>query len=368
MFSADDHRFMARALQLAELGRYSTHPNPRVGCLIVKDGLVVGEGFHARPGEPHAEIHALQQAADKARGATAYVTLEPCSHHGRTPPCAEALVEAGVSKVIAAMKDPNPQVSGSGLAHLRKNQIETHAGLLEAEARALNPGFVSRMSRGRPWVRLKLAGSLDARTAMASGESSWITGPAAREDVQRLRAQADAIVTGVETVLHDDPSLNVRFRAPEQYSRNGRQPLRVILDSHLRTPVTARTLRLAGDVLILCSDTVSLGKRKALEEAGAEVLDVTSVAGRLSLNTVIDVIARRDINECHLECGATLAGAFLQAQLVDELVYYMAPVLMGSDARPLAKLPLNRMAEKIEFDLQDLTQVGRDLRLTLRPA
>lgn len=356
---------MARALQLAERGRFSTHPNPRVGCVIVCGGEVVGEGFHERAGQSHAEVNALEQAGDKARGATAYVTLEPCSHQGRTPPCAQGLVNAGVAKVIAAMVDPNPQVSGRGLKLLEEAGIATASGLMESQAKALNSGFISRMSLQRPFVRLKMAGSLDGRTAMADGDSVWITGPEARRDVQRLRAQADAIITGIGTVLADDPSLNVRYQVPAPYADRLLQPIRIILDSQLQTPLDAKIINIEGQVLIFADKAVEPSRIKALQDKSVEVVLIGSGQNGLDLSVVMTELAKREINECHLECGAKLAGAFVQAQLLDEIVYYMAPCLMGSAARPLLELPMAKMADKQAMRINSMERVGEDVRMLL---
>ncbi len=359
--SADDHRHMARALELAARGLWTTSPNPRVGCVIVApDGRVLGEGWHVRAGEGHAEVNALRAAGEAARGATAYVTLEPCSHHGRTPPCCEALVRAGLAHVVAAMQDPNPRVAGRGLAHLAQAGITVACGVLEAEARALNPGFIVRMERGRPWFRIKLAASLDGRTALASGESRWISGDAAREDVQRLRARACAVLSGVGTVLADDPSLNVRL------GEAWRQPLRAILDTRLRTPLSARLLGLPGTTLVFtAADEAAHGP---LREVGADVVRVPANAAGLDLAAVAAELARRECNEVHVECGAVLAGALLRAGLADELVLYLAPLLLGDAARGLFRLPgLERMDQHLALEFIDVRHVGRDLRLVLRP-
>lgn len=370
-FSGDDHLHMAQALRQARRGLYTTDPNPRVGCVLVRDGTLVGKGGHLRAGEPHAEIHALRMAGDLARGATAYVTLEPCSHHGRTPPCADALIQAGVSRVVAAMKDPNPLVAGRGMARLAAAGITTASGLLEAQARQLNPGFISRMERGRPFVRLKLAASLDGRTAMRSGESQWITGAAARADVQRLRARSSAIVTGVDTLLHDNASLTVRAAelglAPELAEQVVlRQPLRVVLDSQLRLPADARLLSLPGEVLVVTALPPDHPRAGGLSEAGARVLSLPGGDGRVDLEALLARLASEyQCNELLLECGATLAGAALQAGLVDELVLYMATTLLGSSARPLLELPLERMAQQYRLQLKDSRMLGDDLRLTL---
>ena len=357
----DDYRFMARALTLARRGLYSTDPNPRVGCVLVKDGSVIGEGWHQRAGEAHAEVNALNAAGERARGATAYVTLEPCCYHGRTPPCTDALLKAGIVRLVAAMSDPNPHVAGKGFTILREAGVIVECGVLEAEARALNPGFIQRMTQGRPFVRLKLAMSLDGRTALASGESQWLTGAAARQDVQRLRARSSAILTGIGTVLADDPSLNVRL--PEVT----RQPLRVILDTELRTPPTAQTLRLPGQVLIFTAVADSAA-HELLRAAGAEIVILPRAEQRLHLPAVMAELARRECNEVHVECGSTLAGALLQAGLVDELVIYMAPLLLGDKARGLFQLPaLTKMQERWELEILEMRAVGKDWRVRLKP-
>lgn len=363
-FSAVDSAHMARALRLARRGLYTTHPNPRVGCVIVRDGEIVGEGWHERTGEPHAEVHALRAAGARARGATAYVTLEPCSHHGRTPPCSDALLGAGVARVVAAMCDPNPRVAGQGLARLAAAGVETASGLLEAEARALNPGFVSRMERRRPWVRVKSAMSLDGRTAMASGESQWITGAEARADVQRWRARADAVLTGSGTVLADDPSLNVRLDAAELgIDGELRQPWRVVLDTRLRTPAEARLLGLPGRVLLF-SGPGGAERRAALEARGAEVCELGADARGLDLQAVLRELAAREINEVHVEAGARLSGALIAAGLADELLLYVASSLLGDTGRGLFALPgLERLSERVELDIRELRSVGRDWRI-----
>jgi len=383
--SSDDYRFMARAIQLAKKGQYTTHPNPRVGCVIVKNNEIIGEGYHQKAGQPHAEINALLQLhSDKksAQGATAYVTLEPCSHTGKTPPCAKALIEAKISRTVIAMQDPNPQVAGQGIQRLRDAGITVEVGILEEQARALNVGFIKRMEQGLPWVRIKLAMSLDGKTAMASGESQWITGSAARQDVQRLRARADAILTGSGTVMEDDPSLNVRITSEGLGLDKGveyQQPLRVVLDSNLRMSTQAKMLKLAGDTLIY---TCSANKEKsqALEQAGARIasLDHVKVGGcasplsktasdsmkKLPLNALLQDLAEQQINEIHVEAGATLCGALLQEKLVDEIIIYMAPTIMGADARGLFNLPeLSQMKDKVDLKVQDIRSVGDDWRL-----
>jgi diaminohydroxyphosphoribosylaminopyrimidine deaminase/5-amino-6-(5-phosphoribosylamino)uracil reductase len=362
VFSTDDHRFMARALRLAERGLFTTDPNPRVGCVVVSDGRVVGEGWHERAGSPHAEVHALQQADSAAAGATAYITLEPCSHHGRTPPCADALIASGVSRAVVAMQDPNPQVAGQGLQALRDAGIEVADGLLEQEAELLNPGFVMRMRRGRPWVRCKLAMSLDGRTAMASGESQWITGPAAREDVHRLRARSSAIMTGIGTVLADDPSLTARLAGHDGATLL--QPLRVVIDSGLRLPPAARLLQQPGETLVVTALEDATGEA-ALVRPGVSVVTLPTRGARPDLAAVMQYLARLEVNELHLEAGARLSGAMLDAGLVDELVIYMAPHLMGDTARGLFHLPgLEKMAQRIRLQLRDIRAVGEDWRIT----
>lgn len=358
----DDRRWMTRALALAEQGLWSTDPNPRVGCVLARDGRVVAEGWHERAGGPHAEAAALAAAGEAARGATAYVTLEPCSHHGRTPPCAEALIAAGVQRVVYALRDPNPRVDGQGAARLAAAGVEVAGGLMAAEARAQNPGFLSRHERGRPWVRLKLAASLDGRTALSGGESRRITGEAARADVQALRARASAILTGSGTLLADDPRLDVRL--PQAW----RQPLRVVLDTRLRTPPGARAIAPPGRLAVFTAST-DAARRAALEAAGATVECVPAGPGGLALGAVLARLAALEVNELHVECGATLAGAFLSGGLVDELMLYVAPLLLGDSARPLARLPgPASLAEARGFDVMDCRTIGTDLRVALRAA
>lgn len=359
-----DHAFMARALRLAARGLYTTDPNPRVGCVLVKDGQVVGEGWHRRAGGPHAEIEALRAAGEAARGATAYVSLEPCSHHGRTPPCADALIEAGVARVVAALEDPNPQVAGQGLARLAAAGIRTACGLLEAEAAEINRGFIRRMHTGRPWVTAKLAMSLDGRTALAHGESKWITGDASRRDVHRLRARSSAILTGVATVLADDPALTARLEGEDIL-----QPLRVVLDSRLRIPANAQLVRQEGDTLILTVSDAAVWC-KALEARGFQVVRLPDDgAGRVSLPAVLDELGRRGINEVMVEAGPVLNGALLQAGLVDEWVVYVSPAVLGDTARGLFNLPpLAGMEERFRLEWRDVRRVGADLRLRLGKA
>lgn len=365
--------WMARALTLARRGLYTTDPNPRVGCVLVRHGRPVGEGFHARAGEPHAEIHALREAGEAARGATAYVTLEPCSHQGRTGPCAVALIEAGVAQVRVAMADPNPAVAGRGIALLREAGVDVDVGILEDQARELNPGFIMRMEHGRPFVRLKMAMSLDGRTAMRSGESQWITGPQARREVQRLRARSSAILTGVDSIIFDNSRLTVR---PEQAELEGiewpagRQPLRVVVDTQLRLPQTATCLREPGRTLVATVEGHETERRARLEEAGAEVLVMpTGREGRVDLPALLGHLAAvEEVNEVLLETGATLAGAMLDAALVDEMQLFMAPILLGGEARPLFQLAgIDTMAHQRGLEILDIRAVGRDWRITARP-
>ena len=355
-FSTLDHLHMARALRLAERGLFTARPNPMVGCVIAHGDRVVGEGWHQRTGGPHAEVFALRQAGEEARGATAYVTLEPCAHHGRTPPCALALIEAGVARVVAAMGDPFPKVDGGGFVLLREAGIEVAEGLMAAQARELNRGFLSRVERGRPWLRVKLAASLDGRTAMADGTSKWITGDAARTDVQRWRARAGAILTGADTVLADDPQLTVRLADTEVMP-----PLRVVLDTRLRSLECARVREGGAPTLYLHHASVS-----PPDAADAEFASVPSQDGRLDLGAVLALLAERGINEVHTEAGATLSGALLSGGWVDELLLYQAPTLLGEHGRPLlGGLGIHDMAQQRRLRVVDQRQVGADLRLLL---
>lgn len=354
--NAVDSLWMAQALRLAELGLYTTSPNPRVGCVLVQGDKIVGEGWHVRAGEPHAEVHALRAAGVAARGATAYVTLEPCSHFGRTPPCADALIAAGVKRVVVAMQDPNPLVAGKGIARLRAAGIAVESCLMETAARELNAGFIARMTRGIPWVRSKIAASLDGRTALANGTSKWITGEAARSDVQHWRARSCAVLTGSGTVLADDPQLNVRANDA------ARQPLRVVLDSELRTPPQARILQ-NGKTLIYTVVT-DVAKRQALEACGAEVAVLTGADGKVDLHGVMCDLAKRGMNEVLVEAGRTLNGALLKAGLVDELVLYLAPQFLGDAARGLADIgELTQLRQRVALEWNDVRQVGPDLRI-----
>lgn len=358
-FSAFDHQCMAEALRLAEGGLFSTSPNPRVGCVIARDGQVLGSGWHVRAGEPHAEVHALLAAGEAARGATAYVTLEPCSHFGRTPPCAEALIKAQVARVVVAMADPNPLVAGRGLKRLEEVGIATELGLMATEAAALNIGFISRMSRGRPWVRLKAAASLDGKTALMNGQSQWITGPEARQDGHRWRARACALLTGIGTVLDDDPQLNVRgVDTP-------RQPLRVVVDSRLEIPLHAKILH--GGSVLLATASGNPEKQAALSQQGVDILHLPDSQGKVDLVALMLELGRRGINELHVEAGFKLNGSLLKAGLVDEILLYLAPCLVGHEARGLFNLPaLESLDGKRSLSIRDLRQVGNDIRILAR--
>ena len=349
---------MTRALDLARRGLYSTDPNPRVGCVIAHGERIVGEGWHRYPGEPHAEIHALAEAGGDSAGGTVYLTLEPCRHTGRTGPCTRALVEARVARVVAAMRDPNPKVAGRGLAELAEAGIEVETGLLEAQARHLNRGFASRFERGRPWVRCKLAATLDGRTATATGESQWITGEAARADVHRLRAQSGAVLTGIGTLLADDPRLDARVEDADCLV----PPMRVIVDSRLRTPPAARVFSAPGRVLVATSMDAS--PAPALLEAGAEVLTLPGTGGRVAPDALMSALAERGVNEVHTECGPTLAGTLLESGLVDEVVVYLAPALLGDAARGMFTLPMvAAMRDRVGLEITGVTRVGADLRI-----
>ncbi len=359
-FTSTDHALMAQALRLAERGAYTTRPNPMVGCVIAHGDAVVGEGWHRRAGEPHAEILALQAAGDRARGATAYVTLEPCAHTGRTGPCADALIAAGVARVVAAMPDPFPQVDGAGFDRLRAAGIAVEAGLMEAQARRLNRGFLSRIERGRPFVRVKLATSLDGRTAMANGDSKWISGDASRLDVQRWRARAGAILTGAGTVLADDPSLTVRLEDDTPFV----PPLRVVLDPGLATIARGRVRE--GDAPTLYIHTADA---KPPREIAAQRAVAPADGSNFDLRAVLELLAARGINEVQVEAGATLAGAFIAAGLADEVLLYVAPVLLGDQARPLfAGLGIHSMAERAHLKIVDARAIGQDQRILLQPA
>jgi diaminohydroxyphosphoribosylaminopyrimidine deaminase/5-amino-6-(5-phosphoribosylamino)uracil reductase len=358
MFTAADHDHMARALELAALGLNSTTPNPRVGAVIVKDGRVVGEGWHRRAGEPHAEMLALAQAGAKARGATAYLTLEPCSHFGRTPPCVRSLIDAHIARVVTAMEDPNPRVNGQGLAQLREAGIDVRCGLLQAEARALNPGFVSRMARGLPWVRMKVAASLDGRTALRNGESQWITGEAARADGHAWRARACAILTGIGTVRDDDPQMNVRLVETD------RQPLKVLVDSRLEVALEASLLR-TGRVLIACAID-NPGKEAELRDRGCEVIKLSNARGKVDLPALMRELAAREINELHVEAGFRLNGSLLREDCVDELVIYLAPALLGDAVGMFDLPPLDDLERRRKLSIASVDRVGDDIRVVAR--
>jgi diaminohydroxyphosphoribosylaminopyrimidine deaminase/5-amino-6-(5-phosphoribosylamino)uracil reductase len=362
-FSATDCAHMAHALRLAERGLYSSHPNPMVGCVLVRDGKVVGEGWHRSAGEAHAEINALDTAGDKAKGATAYVTLEPCTHHGKTPPCTEALIHAGVAAIVVGIEDPNPKVNGDGLKVLAAAGIRTQAGLMRGEVEKLLSGFLSRVTRGRPFVRLKMASSLDGCIAMSSGESQWITGPDARSDVQRLRARSGAIMTGIGTVLADDPSLIVRDATLDT---GDRQPLRVVLDKDLRMPLSAEMIALPGKTLIYCTNDTN---RQPLADVGAEVIKVDQDNDLVDVNAVLQGLAGREVNDVLVEAGPTLAGNLIANDLVDELVIYQSPHIMGSETMGMFRTPAwTELADRQTLDITDVRRVGTDTRITARLA
>jgi len=357
--------YMQQAIRLARKGIYTADPNPSVGCVIVKDGEVVGEGWHQRAGEAHAEINALRHAGDKAEGATVFVTLEPCSHTGKTPPCADALIAAGVRKVIADMKDPNPLVAGDGLKKLQDAGIEVECGLLESQARDLNPGFIKRMETGRPFVRVKMAMSLDGRTAMASGESQWISGEASRRDVQRMRAESSAILTGIDTVLADDPSMNVRLTAEELGMDAGqlpRQPKRIVLDSRFRMPEDAMIVSADGQCLVYTTVNMDNDKSYPFIIESCDAQD-----GKIDLPLMMEELAKKEINLVHVEAGSVLCGALLKNDLVDEIILYVAPHIMGDDAKGLFHLPeLTKMKDRISLNFKDVRSIGNDIRITAR--
>lgn len=351
---------MARALALARRGLYTTTPNPRVGCVIVRDGAIVGEGWHERAGAAHAEVRALADAGDAARGSTVYLSLEPCAHHGRTPPCCEALMAAGVARVVAAMSDPNPRVAGKGFTALRDAGIRVDSGLMEEEARSLNAGFVSRMTRRRPWVRMKVAASLDGKTALNNGSSRWITGEAARRDGHAWRAQACAVLTGIGTIRDDDPQLTVRE------VETTRQPLRVIVDSRLETPPHARVLD-GGNVLIAAARE-SRDSAQALEARGAEVVKLPNARGKVDLAQLMQLLAARELNEVHVEAGSRLNASLIAEGLVDELVVYLAPHLIGDKARGMFDLPeIASLGERRALEIDDVHMIGTDIRIIARP-
>jgi len=355
-----DYKYMAKALQLARRGLNTTHPNPRVGCVIVNDDHIVGSGWHQKAGDAHAEINALSEAGGKAVGGTAYVTLEPCSHSGRTPPCTEALIRAKIIRVVCAHKDPNPDVSGFGIQRLQHAGIDVECGLLATQAEELNAGFLKRMRQNMPWVRIKLAQSMDGHIALANGSSQWISGVEARSDVQKWRARSDAILTGIGTVLADDPSLNVRV------GQHARQPLRVIVDSHWRVPAGSRLLGIPGNVLIAGLESNAVPR--ALTKSGAQCRSLPALGGRVDLGALLTELASREINEVQVEAGATLCGALLQQKLVDELLIYQAPVLLGGGAvSPFAVPRLDNMDDRIHLKWLDSRRIGNDQRLRLKP-
>lgn len=355
-WTTQDFERMTQALRLAERALYTTSPNPRVGCVIVKDGQLIGEGFHLKAGEPHAEVHALRQAGNNAKSATAYVTLEPCSHYGRTPPCAHALVEAGVSRVVIAMQDPNPLVAGKGIAYLRSHGIEVTSGLLGTQALALNPGFIMRMTQQRPYVRLKVAASLDGKTALANGASQWITSAASRKDVHHWRARSCVMLTGIGTVLHDDPSLTVReVESP-------RQPLRVIVDSQLRIPLNARVLQ--GGHALIAYVQAPQDKLALLQAQGVQTVALPNANGQVDINALLKTLAQQQINEIMVEAGAGLNGALLQSGLVDELLLYYAPKLMGDTGAGMFGLPaFETMSQAVNLNILDVRHLGQDIRI-----
>lgn len=365
---ASDLQWMARALQLAERGRYSTSPNPRVGCVLVKHGQLIAEGWHQYAGEGHAEVNALALAGENAIGATAYVTLEPCSHQGKTGPCSQALIDAGVSRVVVAMQDPNPLVAGRGNKALQAAGLMVDCGVMEVQAKALNPGFIKRMTKGLPFVRCKMAMSLDGRTAMANGESQWITGPASRAEVQRLRAQSCAVMTGVGSILIDNSRLNVRDLSLEpSYQQPKRQPLRVVLDSRLCTPIDAAVIADDNRSLILYSNS-DVTNADELRRQGAQVIRIAGQSNAVDLEAALRYLAEKEqCNEILLEAGATLSGAMMDAGLVDELHLFIAPMLMGSEARPLLHMPIFKMADKLDLEIVDVRAFGNDWRVIAKP-
>ena len=361
-FSAFDEAAMRRAMELAQRGLYSTHPNPRVGAVLARDEEIVGEGWHERPGGPHAEPIAIRAAGDRARGATAYVTLEPCSHHGRTPPCVDVLLAAGVRRVVYAVGDPNPRVNGAGAARLKEAGLKVQSGLLVADAEALNAGFLMRMRHRRPFIRLKTGASLDGKTALANGESKWITSEAARADVQHWRAQSGAVLTSAATVIADDPRLDVRIETP-------RQPMRVVLDRRRALRKTARVLAAPGDTLVFAAPTRERQAGPSEERLGdARVERIRVARSHLDLQAVFARLAELEVNDVLVEAGSRLAGALFAAGLVDEWLLYIAPKLLGRDAKPLAALArLTRLDAAPEFELLESKVVGPDMRLRLKP-
>ena len=369
-FSIIDREMMSQALKLAAKGRFTTSPNPTVGCVIVADGKIAGQGFTRPAGGNHAEIEALQNAGDTdVAGATAYVSLEPCSHQGKTGPCVEALIAAGIGRVVIACEDPNPQVAGSGIEKLQAAGIQVESGLLEDQARDINRGFIKRHEQGTPWVLVKMAASLDGRTAMASGQSQWITTPPARQDVQRLRAASCAIITGIGTQLMDDPSLTVRITHEELGVEDSlQQPLRVVVDSKCQMAATARMFEQPGPTLIATLDGESQReKSQALIDAGAEVVFLPAIGEHIDLQALLVALAARGCNQVMVEAGAGLAGAFIAEGLLDELVCYWAPKLFGNDARPMFNLPIRTIDAHLALSVKDMRMIGEDIRVTLYP-
>jgi diaminohydroxyphosphoribosylaminopyrimidine deaminase/5-amino-6-(5-phosphoribosylamino)uracil reductase len=359
-FNAFDYQCMAKALQLARLGLNTSHPNPRVGCVITSNGELVGSGWHKKAGEAHAEINALREAGAKAAGGTVYVTLEPCSHTGRTPPCVDALISAKIARLVFAVKDPNPDVNGNGFKRLREAGIDVQSGLMATQAEELNSGFLMRMRQRRPWVRIKLAQSMDGHIALANGSSKWISSSEARADVQNWRARADVVLTGIGTVLADDPSLNVRI------DKNARQPARIVVDSHWRLPANSRLLGLPGKVLVAGLKENPLPE--ALRKTGVECMFLPSSEGRVDINAMLEELGERGFNEVHVEAGATLCGAFIQQGLVDEVLIYQAPVILGGGAvSPFATPRLDNMQDRVHLEWVDSRRIGKDLRLRLKP-
>jgi len=359
MFSAEDHAFMSRALALAERGRNTATPNPNVGCVIVKGGRAVGEGWHERAGEAHAEVRALESMRESPEGSTAYVTLEPCSHHGRTPPCAEALVAAKLVRVVCALEDPNPQVRGRGIAKLREAGIRADVGLMAREAEEAHRGFLTRMRTGRPWMRIKAAASLDGRIALANGTSRWITSEAARRDVHALRARSCAMLTGIGTVRHDDPELTVRLVPCS------RQPRRVLIDHRLEVPLSAKILQAEPPIIVTVSDDP--GRRAALEARGAEVVRVPGDGRKADLAALAQFLGSRGFNEVTVETGGKLMGSLVRSGVIDELVLYLAPMLLGDDAQGLFAMgELVRLEEAPRLRITDVRNVGEDIRITAR--
>ncbi len=355
----DDEGYMARALQLARKGIYTCHPNPAVGCVIVRHGKIVGEGWHDFVGQAHAEINALKQAGKASAGATLYVTLEPCSHHGQTPPCVKSIIKSRISRVVIATEDPNPLVNRSGISALQRSGIDVVVGIGQIQARHINRGFLKRITTGIPWVTLKIAASLDGKTAMADGESQWITSQPARKDAHRLRAAASGILTGIGTVLRDDPAMNLRIEGV------ARQPVRIILDTHLSMPTNAKILGGAGEVLIVTANSAP-SARDAFPHSAVDIINCRTTAGRINLHEVMAELGKREMNTILLEAGAKLGGSMLGQGLVDEIVVYLAPDLLGSNTRGMFEIPgLERLADKLRLEYKDVIRVGRDLRLTL---